>query len=60
MSVICPDSGVADCLSTALFCMSYEDGLRMLENFENVEALWITADGEQLYTPGFEKLILSE
>lgn len=60
VSVISPDSGVADCLSTALFCMSYEDGLRMLENFENVEALWITADGEQLYTPGFEKLILSE
>ena len=60
VSVITPDSGVADCLSTALFCMSYEDGLRLLENFENVEALWITDKGEQLYTPGFEKLIQSD
>ena len=58
VSVITPDSGVADCLSTALFCMSYEDGLEVLENFENVEVLWIKADGEKMYTPGFEKLVV--
>lgn len=57
ISIITPDSGVADCLSTALFCMSHGDGMKLLENFDNVEVLWITAEGEKLYTPGFEKLM---
>ena len=57
VSVITPDSGVADCLSTALFCMSYEDGLRLLEAFGDAEALWIDRNGELLMSPGMEKLI---
>lgn len=57
VSVITPDSGVADCLSTALFCMSYEDGLRLLEAFGDAEALWIDKNGELLMSPGMEKLI---
>ena len=56
VTVITPDSGVADCLSTALFCMSYEEGLKLLESF-GAEALWILPDGEKLYSPGMEQLV---
>lgn len=57
VTVITPDSGVADCLSTALFCMSYEEGLELIGKFEGTEALWILPDGEKLYSPGMEKLV---
>lgn len=58
VTVITKDSGLADALSTALFCMSYEDGVKLLESFENVDVLWITEDGTQHYTAGFENLIV--
>ena len=56
MTVITADSALADALSTALFCMSYEDGLALTEKLDNVEVLWITTDGTQYKTPGLELL----
>lgn len=55
--IITPDSGLADALSTALFAMSYEDGLKIVEKLGNVEVLWITPDGTQYATPGIENLV---
>ncbi len=55
VSVLCDDSAIADSLSTALFCMSYEDGIRILKNFKNIEVMWIKTDGTKLYTEGFKK-----
>lgn len=46
-------SALADALSTALFCMSYEDGLSLIEKLENVEALWIFKDGSYKATSNF-------
>lgn len=46
-------SALADALSTALFCMSYEDGLSLIEKLENVEALWIFKDGSFKSTSSF-------
>lgn len=57
VSIITPDSGLADALSTALFCMSRENGLALVETLENVEVLWIMHDGTQYYTDGLSKLI---
>ena len=57
VSIFTPDSGLADALSTALFSMSYEDGLAIVESLGNVEVLWITRDGTQYYTKGLEKMI---
>ena len=37
-------------LSTALFCMSYEDGLALVQTLENVQVLWILPDGTQYQT----------
>ncbi len=57
VSIITPDSGLADALSTALFCMSYEEGTELLQDFEGVEVLWITSDGTQYMTEGYKALI---
>lgn len=57
ITVVTQDSGLADALSTALFCMSYEDGIELLASFEDVEALWIFADGTLRYTDGFGQLL---
>ena len=50
VTVITPDSGLADALSTTLFCMNYEDGTDLLKNFENVDVIWITRDGQKYLT----------
>ena len=55
VSVICADSGVADALSTTLFCMRYEEGLELLEHCLDTEVMWVLPDGERLYTDGFKK-----
>lgn len=53
VSVLCPHSGQADALSTALFSMPFEEGLALIESIPETEALWVMADGEQKYSSGF-------
>ena len=60
ITVICKDSGLADALSTALFCMSYEDGLRLVESIDGVGALWIGRDGEVRYSDSIAHLIIDK
>ena len=57
VTIITPDSGLADALSTALFSMSYEDGLRLISAMSTkVEALWIFPNGEMRMSDGFKTL----
>ncbi|MGX8692895.1 MAG: FAD:protein FMN transferase [Clostridia bacterium] len=56
LTVVTKDSGLADALSTALFCMPWEESRALAEKL-GAEALWIFPDGEQRMTPGFEGLI---
>ena len=56
VTIVCADSGVADALSTALFVLPQEEGQALLERC-GAEALWVDADGNCLYSPGFEELI---
>ena len=58
VTIIANDSGLADCLSTALFCMSYEEGLALVEKIGGVEVLWIYSDGTMKTTQGFDALIV--
>ena len=58
VSIITRNSGLADALSTALFAMSYEDGLALVNEIGGVEVLWIKPDGTQLYTAGLAALIM--
>jgi thiamine biosynthesis lipoprotein len=48
VSILCRDSGLADALSTALFTMSYEDGVALLSSLDGVGAVWVTQNGEVL------------
>jgi FAD:protein FMN transferase len=57
VSIVCRDSGMADVLSTALFNMSYEDGLQYAEKLEDTQVLWVFNDGSMKYTKGFEAFI---
>ena len=58
VTIITPNSGLADALSTALFSMSYEDGLALVNQIGDVEVLWITSAGVQYCTPGFAELTI--
>lgn len=55
VSVVCRHSGMGDALSTALFCMTYEDGLALVESLEDVDALWVFPNGEQKTSSEFGK-----
>ena len=55
VSVICVDSGKADSLSTALFCLSREDGKRLIESIPDAEAMWVTEDGKKTFSSGWDQ-----
>ena len=57
VTVVCRDSAQGDGLSTALFCMSLEDGLMLVESTPNAEAIWVLPDGTQKTSSGFGGLI---
>jgi len=57
VSVVCKDSGKADALSTALFCMDFEDGLALVESLSDVEAHWVFEDGTRKTSGGFDKYV---
>ena len=56
VTIVCADSGLADALSTALFLLPLEEGQMLLEKC-GAEAMWVDADGNQFYSPGFHALI---
>ena len=60
VSVYSEDSGLSDALSTALFNLSYEDGVALLRKLDGVEAMWITDKYEILYSDGFEEILVNE
>lgn len=53
VSILCKDSGMADCLSTAVFNMEFEEGKAFIEGLDDVEAMWIFKDGTEEYSSGF-------
>ena len=57
VTIVCKDSGTADALSTAIFNMSYEQGLAFIEGLPNAEALWILKNGDMKYSSGFQDYI---
>lgn len=52
VSVLCKNSGLADALSTALFSMSYEDGLALIKSIGDTDVIWVTREGEVKMTDG--------
>ena len=56
VTVVCPDSGLADALSTALFLLPIEEGQKLLDVCEST-AMWVDAEGNMYYSEGFQDLI---
>ena len=56
VTIITKNSGLADALSTALFCMSYEDGLKLVNTLDGVDVIWIYKDGKLESTDGIRIL----
>ena len=53
VSVVCKSSADGDALSTALFCMTPEEGLALVESIDGVEAHWVLNDGTRLTSSGW-------
>lgn len=56
VTVVCPDSGLADALSTALFLLPLYAGKALLADLD-AEAMWVDAQGNLYYSANFEPLI---
>lgn len=52
VSVVSPSSSSADALSTALFCLGAQEGLKLVESLQNTEAVFIDKEGEALLSSG--------
>ena len=57
VTVLCADSGMADCLTTGLFCMPLEQGLELINSLDGVEALWCTTEGDVVQSSGWENYV---
>ena len=58
VSVVCQSSADGDALSTALFCMSPEEGLALIEAMPGIEAMWVMTDGSRQYSSGFYEHVM--
>ena len=56
VSILCPDSGLADCLSTALFLLPLEQG-RELAAHCGAEVMWVDTQNRIFQTDGFRELL---
>ena len=56
VTVVCPDSGLADALSTALFLLPLEEGQKLLDQCGST-AMWVDQEGGIHYSTGFQELI---
>lgn len=69
VTILTHDSALADALSTALFCMSVEDGKALIKSISEgtsslgnservgrIDAMWIESDGTQEFTDGFSDI----
>lgn len=54
VSIITEDSGYADFLSSAVFLMDYDDGLKLINSLDGVEAIWLLEDGKIRYSKGLK------
>ncbi|MDD4311612.1 MAG: FAD:protein FMN transferase [Eubacteriales bacterium] len=60
VTVISSDSALADALTTGLFCMPIDEGMALVEQLPDTEALWVLPDGTQQMSGGFSTYIVKE
>ncbi len=60
VTIVYPDSGICDLLSTALMLMPLEQGRALLDTIPGAEAYWVMADGSVRTTPGMDAILESK
>ncbi len=60
VTILSADSGIADCLSTAVFNMTLDEGLALVEGMEEVDAMWVCEDDFEIFSTGFEARMLAD
>lgn len=60
VTVVTEDSGEADFLSTTVFLIPYDEGRKLVESMDGVEALWVLKDGTIEATDGMKKIMKSQ
>ncbi|MDD4772635.1 MAG: FAD:protein FMN transferase [Eubacteriales bacterium] len=58
VSIICRDSGIADVLSTAIFCMPFQESFDLINTLDDTEAFWVFPDNTVKYSENFASYIL--
>lgn len=57
VSVICDSSALGDALSTGLFNMPIDEGVKLINSMDGVEAVWVDKDYNKTFSSGFEGYI---
>jgi len=57
VTILCPNSGLADALSTSIFNMPFDQGKDLIESLPDTEALWAFSDGTLKYSSHFQDYI---
>lgn len=57
VSIIHPDSGLADFLSTTAFLLPYAESRALIDSIPGAEGSWLLYDGTTYWTDGFQPLL---
>lgn len=57
VTILTPDSGVADAATKAAFIMPFEKALKFINSRSDVEAMWVFKNGDIKYSDGFEQYV---
>ncbi len=56
VTIVYPDSGLADILSTSIFLLDMDSALAFVNSYEDLEAVWYLEDGTVVYSDNFYAL----
>ena len=56
VTIVAKEACTADALSTTVFAMGLEEGTEFIENFDGVDAIFVTRDGDISWTSGLDGL----
>jgi thiamine biosynthesis lipoprotein len=57
VTIITKDSGMGDALSTAVYNMPFDQGVKFINELPDTEAMWVMKNGEIKYSNNFKKNI---
>ena len=59
VTILSKDSLTGDCLSTTCFCLGLDDGMKLIESLDGIEAIFVTNEDEIHYSSGAKAYVKS-